>query len=115
MKLEELLMNEEIVAKLDEAKDTEELRAILLENGADEEEAGQFIEQLIAQSKEGELSEDELEDVAGGGLIHRCLFRFVYRIKHGKLFVKATEDKDKHVITVVNRFGKKVEEVYDIY
>lgn len=59
-------MNEELIAKARSAKSAEELLALAKENGVEltEEEASAYFEQL---NKSGELSDDELDNVAGGG------------------------------------------------
>ena len=61
------MMNEEMIAKAKEAKSVEELIALAKENGIEltEEDAKKYFEQLNA--KKGELSDDELEAVTGGG------------------------------------------------
>ena len=61
------MMNEEIIAKAKKAKSVEELIALAKENGVElnEEDAKMYFEQLNA--KKGELSDDELDAVAGGG------------------------------------------------
>ena len=61
------MMNEEMIAKAREAKTVEELIALAKENGVElnEEDAKMYFEQLNA--KKGELSDDELDAVAGGG------------------------------------------------
>ena len=61
------MMNEEMIAKAKEAKSVEELIALAKENGIElnEEDAKMYFEQLNA--KKGELSDDELDAVAGGG------------------------------------------------
>ena len=61
------MMNEEMIAKAKEAKTVEELIALAKENGVEltEEDAKMYFEQLNA--KKGELSDDELDAVAGGG------------------------------------------------
>ena len=58
--------NEELLKKAKEAKSAEELLAIAKENGMElsEEEAAAYFAQL---NKSGELSDDELDAVAGGG------------------------------------------------
>ena len=63
------MMNEEMIIKAKEAKSVEELIALARENGVElnEEDAKMYFEQLNA--KKGELSDDELEDVAGGGCL----------------------------------------------
>ena len=60
-------MNEEMITKAKEAKSVEELIALAKENGIEltEEEARMYFEQLTA--KKGELPDDELDCVAGGG------------------------------------------------
>ena len=60
------MMNEEMIAKAKEAKSVEELIALAKENGVEltEEDAKMYFEQLNA--KKGELSDDELDAVAGG-------------------------------------------------
>ena len=61
------MMNEEMIAKAKEAKSVEELIALAKENGIElnQEDAKMYFEQLNA--KKGELSDDELDAVAGGG------------------------------------------------
>ena len=61
------MMNEEMIAKAKEAKSVEELITLAKENGVElnEEEAKMYFEQLNA--KKGELSDDELDVVSGGG------------------------------------------------
>ena len=60
-------MNSELIAKAKETKTPEELAALANENGMEmtEESAKAYFEQLHPTS--GELSDDELENVAGGG------------------------------------------------
>ena len=61
------MMNEEMITKAKEVKTVEELIALAKENGVElnEEDAKMYFEQLNA--KKGELSDDELDAVAGGG------------------------------------------------
>jgi len=61
------MMNEEMITKAKEAKTVEELIALAKENGVElnEEDAKVYFEQFNA--KKGELSDDELDAVAGGG------------------------------------------------
>ena len=65
------MMNEEMITKAKEAKSVEELIALAKENGIEltEEDAKMYFEQLSA--KKGELSDDELESVSGGGCHNR--------------------------------------------
>ena len=60
-------MDKNLILKAKEAKSVEELITLSKENGIElnEEDAIMYFEQLNA--KKGELSDDELEDVAGGG------------------------------------------------
>ncbi len=60
-------MNKELLAKAKEAKTPEELMSLAKENGIEmtEESAKAYFEQL--NPKTGELSDDELDNVAGGG------------------------------------------------
>ena len=60
-------MNKELIEKAKAAKTPEELQGIAKENGMEmtEETAKTYFEQL--NSKAGELSDDELGNVAGGG------------------------------------------------
>lgn len=104
------IMNEEILSKLAEAETEEDILCILKENNVSFEDTAAFIEQI--QRNDGELSEDDLENVAGGGYLHNVLARTAYRIKHKKLFVKTVVDKENGIITVTNRFGEKVSETY---
>ena len=57
----------ELIEKAKEAKNPEELMALAKENGIEmtEESAKAYFEQL--HPKTGELSDDELDNVAGGG------------------------------------------------
>ena len=60
-------MNQELVNKARKAKSVEELLALAKENGIEltNEQAKEYFAQL--NPPKGELSDDELEDVAGGG------------------------------------------------
>ena len=60
-------LNEKMLEKAKNAKSVEELIALAKENGLDltAEEAKTYFAKLNA--KEGELSDDELDDVSGGG------------------------------------------------
>ena len=60
-------MNNELIAKAKEAKSPEELMALAKENSMEltEESAKAYFHQL--NPKTGELSDDELDNVAGGG------------------------------------------------
>ncbi len=60
-------MNNELIAKAKQAKTPEELMTLAKENGIEltEESAASYFEQL--NPKTGELSDDELDNVAGGG------------------------------------------------
>ena len=59
-------MNSELVAKAREAKSAEELLSLAKENNIEltEDEAKEYYDRLHAS---GELSDDELDSVAGGG------------------------------------------------
>ena len=61
------MMNEEMITKAREAKSVEELIALAKENGIEltEEEAKEYFAKL--NPTKGELSDDELDDVSGGG------------------------------------------------
>ena len=58
---------EELIAKLKEAKSADELLALAKENGVEiaPEKAKELFQQMNAN---GELTDDQLESVAGGGL-----------------------------------------------
>ena len=60
-------MNNELIARAKKAKSSEELMALAKENGEEltEESAKEYFELL--NPKTGELSDDELDNVAGGG------------------------------------------------
>ena len=60
-------MNNELIAKAKHAKSPEELMALAKENGVEltEESAKSYFNQL--NPKTGELADDELDNVAGGG------------------------------------------------
>ena len=62
-------MNEEMLAKLQKAKTVEEIIAIAKEYGKEvtAEKAQELLNQL--GGAEGELSDDALEAVAGGGIV----------------------------------------------
>ena len=62
-------MNQELVNKARKAKSVEELLALAKENGIEltNEQAKEYFAQL--NPTKGELSDDELEDVAGGGCL----------------------------------------------
>ena len=59
-------MNQELLEKVKEAKSAEELLSLAKENGVEltEDEAAGYFAQL---HKSGELSDEELDNVAGGG------------------------------------------------
>ena len=63
---------EELIAKLKEAKSSDEILALAKENGIelDEEKAKELFNQLNAS---GELSDDDLEKVAGGNIFDKFL------------------------------------------
>ena len=104
-------LDEEAIQKLDAAQSEEEFCAILAENGLTAEEIERFVEYL--KNSPEELSEDDLEDVAGGGpSLQRYIYKWAYRITHGKWFVKTTYDSNNRTITATNRFGEKVSETY---
>ncbi len=60
-------MSKELIAKAKEAKNPDELMSLAKENGIEmtEESAASYFEQL--NPKTGELADDELNNVAGGG------------------------------------------------
>ena len=62
-------MNTELIAKAKQAKSPEELLALAKENGIEltEESAQAYFNQL--NPKMGELADDELDNVAGGGCL----------------------------------------------
>jgi len=62
-------LNDELIAKAKEAKTPEELMSLAKENGMEmtEESAKAYFEQL--NSKTGELADEELNNVAGGGCL----------------------------------------------
>ncbi len=69
-------MNEEMIAKLKEAKSVEDIMAIAEECGKNmtQEQAQEMYDQLKANAN-GELSDDALEAVAGGDIIDKlCEF-----------------------------------------
>lgn len=110
-KITRILEDEELVVKLDNARDEEEFCNILANNGASADDINEFIEHLASTNSEGELSEEDLDNVAGGApILQKALARWAYRFKHKKIFVKATAKNG--VITVTNRFGEKVTETY---
>ena len=66
MKLEELMQNEEFTAKLEKAKDLDEVLAMLKEQGI--ELSKENLETAVRQLDESELDESSLEAVAGGSV-----------------------------------------------
>ena len=110
-KIAKILENEEIVRKLDATQSDEEFCRILMESGADVDDINGFMEYLSNMKTDGELSEEALEDVAGGAPVLQTIFcKWVYRFQHKKIFVKATVKGNYIVVT--NRFGEKVSEEY---
>ena len=107
-------LNEKVIQKLDCAQSEEEFRNILSENGVATEEIERFVEYLknMPDDVSGELSEADLDDIAGGGKpwLQIWTHKWGYRIKHGKFFVKATYDENRGTITVTNRYGNPVSE-----
>lgn len=78
-------MNRDLIAKAKAAKTVGELMALAKENGTEltEESAKAYFEQL--HPKTGELSDDELDNVAGGGCYHssgNLLTTCGYKCKH---------------------------------
>lgn len=75
-------MNNELIEKAKQAKSAEELLAIAKENGieATEEEAKQYFAQMHPIT--GELSDNELDNVSGGGC-HKGDGRLVVTTGHG--------------------------------
>lgn len=63
------MTHEELLLKAKTAKNAEELLALAKENGMEmtEESAQAYFEQL---NKKGELADDEIDNVAGGGCYH---------------------------------------------
>lgn len=76
-------MNNELIEKAKQAKSAEELLAIAKENGieATEEEAKQYFAQLHPAT--GELSDNELDNVSGGGC-HKGDGRLVVMMLYNK-------------------------------
>lgn len=66
MKLEELMQDEEFTAKLEKAKDLDEVLAMLKEQGI--ELSKENLETAVRQLDESELDESSLEAVAGGSV-----------------------------------------------
>ena len=64
-------MNNELIERAKKAKSSEELMALAKENGEEltEESAKEYFELL--NPKTGELSDDELDNVAGGGCYNK--------------------------------------------
>ena len=106
----ESIMNEEIINQLADANTVEEFFQVMVDHDIEPEEATAFIDHL--KNTPGELSEDDLDCVAGGGYLHNVIARTAYRIDQKKLFVKTTVDTERRVITVTNRFGSKVSKTY---
>lgn len=98
-------MNKELIAKAKAAKTAEELLAIAKENGEEmtEESAKAYFEMLHPQS--GELSDEELDNVAGGGC-HKGDGRLVVTAGHACSFWECkrcgTKRPDMYVFTRCN-------------
>ena len=77
-------MNKELLAKAKNVKSEEELLALAKEHNVEmtEESAKAYFEFLQAQTKTGELSDEELDNVAGGGC-HRDDGRLVVTPTNG--------------------------------
>ena len=75
------MMNEEMIVKAKETKSIEELIALANENGVElnEESAKAYFDRL--HPKTGEVSDDELENVSGGGC-HNGDGRLVVTVEH---------------------------------
>ena len=84
--------NNELIEKARAAKSAEELMAIAKENGMEmtEEEAAEYFAQL---NRSGELSDDELDSVAGGGC-HK---------KDGRMVVSALYGCDEFVCKICGK------------
>ncbi|MGN1025207.1 MAG: hypothetical protein ACI4P4_02260 [Faecousia sp.] len=68
-KLSELFQDEAFMNKAGEASDLQEMQELFHENGVDlsEEELTTLLQMVSQEAATGELSEDELIDVSGGG------------------------------------------------
>lgn len=66
MNLEELMQNEEFTAKLEKARDLDEVLAMIRERGI--EITTEEITSAYKKLNDGELDENALEDVAGGSI-----------------------------------------------
>lgn len=77
--------NNELMEKAKEAKSAEELMSLAKENGVEltAEEAASYFAQL---NKSGELSDEELDNVAGGGCQARGLVHINNDLKVGDVF-----------------------------
>jgi len=79
-KLDELLKNEEFMMELKRMDTLEELRSALVAKGIDvaAEELEAIAEEYARQTGEGveELSEEQMENIAGGGAVAIGLFAF---------------------------------------
>lgn len=62
-------IKEELLEKAEKAKSTEELMEIAKEGGIEltEQEAQEYFDKLCSTRKHGELSDEELDNVSGGG------------------------------------------------
>ena len=68
-KLTEIFSNKEFVKSFFEPKNEEEVQKVLKEKGSDLSlQEIQKIREILIQKKNGELSDEELEAVSGGGL-----------------------------------------------
>lgn len=111
MKVSELIKNEELLTALNEAETEEAFTEVLVNNGVDVQE---FLDYMNNAGKNGELSEDELDEVAGGcfALFQRVASKFQYKRDTGAWFAKTTVNKADMSITVTDRFGNQASKTY---
>ena len=106
MDLRRLFENEEISARLNTVETDEEFLSLLIENGATEEEARCFFESM-KPCADGEIPEEMLELVAGGGYPYGkvLISRVTFRLKQGAWPSETYVDEKKRTITLCG--GKK--------
>lgn len=98
MDKEKLLMEEKLL-KVSRAKSLEEVKAIVREYGDElPEEAVQLLYEFSCQIDEGELSDDELENVAGENVIDKAVEFF------GGFFKKSSDPSPGILKTVEEWF-----------
>ena len=74
-KVQALMQDEQFKAKLSQAEDLEAMAALFRNEGF--EITGEDLKAAVEQQGEGELSEESLENVAGGGILGAAVILFI--------------------------------------